>query len=242
MPNQFDVLATDYDGTIANHGRVDDATLAALRRVREAGLKLVLVSGRQRENLTRIFAAFEIFDLLVLENGGTLYEPATGHEAPLAHPPGADFVHALRSAKVEPLSVGKVVVATVQPHDVVVQRTIRALGLDYQVTMNKGAVMCLPTGIDKASGLKEALHRLRISPERAVAVGDAENDLALLEMVGVRAAVSNALPSLKAHADFVSTSDHGAGVVEVIDAMLAGRLARRDDSPPAGGSGSMTVR
>ncbi|HEY4303747.1 MAG TPA: HAD family hydrolase [Gemmatimonadaceae bacterium] len=223
----FDVLATDYDGTIAHHGKVDDATLAALQRVRDAGMKLVLVSGRERESLARTFSHFEIFDLMVLENGATLYEPSTQSELPLCDPPRADFVQALRSANVHPLSVGQVIVATVEPHHVVVLDAIRTLGLEYQVIFNKGAVMCLPSGINKASGLKEGLARLGIDPHRAVAVGDAENDHALLELAGIGAAVSNALQSLKDRADFVATRDHGAGVAELIDAMLAGNLKKR---------------
>lgn len=225
--NNFDVLATDYDGTIAHHGKVDDATLAALQRVRDAGMKLVLVSGRERESLARTFDHFEIFDLMVLENGATLYQPATRSELPLCDPPRADFVAALRDANVHPLSVGNVIVATVEPHEVTVLDAIRTLGLEYQVIFNKGAVMCLPSGINKASGLKEGLARLGIAPERAVAVGDAENDHALLELAGIGAAVSNALQSLKDRADFVATRDHGAGVAELIDAMLAGNLVRR---------------
>ena len=225
--NHFDVLATDYDGTIAHHGKVDEPTLAALRRVRDAGMKLVLVSGRERESLARTFAAFDIFDLMVLENGATLYEPATATELPLCDPPRVDFVEALRVANVHPLSVGNVIVATVEPHEVVVLETIRALGLEYQVIFNKGAVMCLPSGVNKASGLKEALARLGVAPERTVAVGVAENDHALRELAGIGGAGSNALQALKDRADFVATRDHGAGVAELIDAMLAGTLKRR---------------
>ena len=227
MTTHFDVLATDYDGTIATHGVVDDATLAALRRVRHAGVKLVLVSGRERESLARTFAHFEIFDLMVLENGATLYDPATQNELPLCDPPRVDFVTALRDANVHPLSVGNVIVATVEPHEIVVLETIRALGLEYQVIFNKGAVMVLPPGVNKASGLKRGLAYLGLAAERAVAVGDAENDHALLELAGIGAAVSNALQSLKDRADFVATRDHGAGVAELIEAMLAGNLARR---------------
>lgn len=227
MTDRFDVLATDYDGTIAHHGVVDDATLAALQRVRDAGVKLVLVSGRERGGLARTFARFELFDLMVLENGATLYDPLSRLEVPLADPPRADFIEALRDANVHPLSVGNVVVATIEPHEVVVLETIRALGLEYQLIFNKGAVMVLPPGINKASGLKEGLSRLGIAPERAVAVGDAENDHALLDLAGVGAAVANALQSLKDRADFVATRDHGAGVAELIDAMLAGNLAPR---------------
>ncbi len=87
--------------------------------------------------------------------------------------------------------------------------------------------MILPVGIDKAFGLTVALGELGIPPERVVAVGDAENDHDFLALCGFSAAVANALPALKATADLVTIGDHGAGVIEVIDDLLADRL----DSP-----------
>jgi energy-coupling factor transporter ATP-binding protein EcfA2 len=98
------------------------------------------------------------------------------------------------------------------------------------VIFNKGAVMVLPTGVNKATGLDEALHDLGLSRHNVVAVGDAENDHALLVRAELGVAVANALPALKRHADLVVTADHGAGVSQIIDRMLANDLA---DIPPA---------
>jgi hydroxymethylpyrimidine pyrophosphatase-like HAD family hydrolase len=226
-------LATDYDGTIATHGVVDDATLDALRRLRAAGRKLLLVSGRELESLAATFAHFELFDLMVLENGALIYEPATKRERPLCDPPAERFVRALRAREVHPLSVGRVIVATFEPHEQTVLAAIHEQGLEYQVIFNKGAVMVLPSGVNKATGLKEALAELAIPPERTVAVGDAENDHALLELCGVGAAVANALPALKERADLVTARDHGAGVMEVIDRMLDGSLRPHPRRAPA---------
>ena len=81
--------------------------------------------------------------------------------------------------------------------------------------------MILPTGIDKAFGLKAALQELNLTPAQTVGVGDAENDLHLLEVCGFSAAVANALPAVKAKADWVAQGVRGAGVVELIDYLLA---------------------
>ena len=56
-----------------------------------------------------------------------------------------------------PLSVGHVIAATFEPHDKVVFDTIREFGLELQVIFNKGAVMVLPSGVNKATGLVAAL-------------------------------------------------------------------------------------
>jgi len=43
----FLALATDYDGTIAHDGVVDEATVAALARLKKARRKLIVLTGRQ---------------------------------------------------------------------------------------------------------------------------------------------------------------------------------------------------
>ena len=48
-------LCTDYDGTIAHHGRVDKPTIAALEDLRASGRKLVLVTGREMVDLHQVF-------------------------------------------------------------------------------------------------------------------------------------------------------------------------------------------
>jgi HAD superfamily hydrolase (TIGR01484 family) len=217
-------LATDYDGTIATHGTVDPATLAALRRLRHAGGTLLLVTGRVMPQLCELFPELGLFHLVVAENGGLLYWPATGTEKPLCDAPEEELVRTLRERGVTPLSVGKVVVATYEPHETTVLEVIRDLGLERQVIFNKGSVMVLPSGVNKASGLSRALAELEIDAASVAGVGDAENDHALLQLCGVGAAVANALPSLKEHADLVLEHGHGAGVTELIDRMLDGTL------------------
>jgi len=236
---RYRTLATDYDGTLATHGVVDDATLDALRGAREAGIRLVLVSGRQLESLQRIFSHFELFDLMVLENGGVVYESATSRLRALCEPPLPAFLLALRERGVHPLSVGRVIVATFVPHETTVLEVIRELGLELQVIFNKGAVMVLPSGVNKATGLREALVALATDPKDVVGVGDAENDHALLEMCGIGAAVANALPALKERADYVASADHGAGVAEILDRMMADAL--RSSRPSPSGESAATV-
>jgi hypothetical protein len=112
---------------------------------------------------------------------------------------------------------------------------IRDLGLELQVIFNKGAVMVLPAGVNKATGLLAALRELRLSPHNVVAVGDAENDHSFLKLCEFAAAVANALPAVKDVADLVTTADHGAGVAELVAAMiehdLAGSRARAERRP-----------
>jgi hypothetical protein len=154
-----------------------------------------------------------------------LYQPATREEKPLAEPPPEEFIKALQERGVDPLAIGKVIVATWHPHETTVLEVIRESGLEWQVIFNKGAVMVLPSGINKAFGLSAALDEMGLSPHNTVSVGDAENDHTLLDSCGYGVAVANALPMLKEHADYVTKGERGAGVVELIDRLIASDLA-----------------
>jgi hydroxymethylpyrimidine pyrophosphatase-like HAD family hydrolase len=230
----FLALATDYDGTLATDGRAAPATVEALNRLHGAGKRLIMVTGRELADLQRTFARLDLFDAAVVENGAVVFLPRQGETRLVGPRPPAAFVQALRDKGVDPLSVGKVIIATLEPHHTTVLETIRELGLEWQVIFNKGAVMCLPPGVNKATGLTAALAELKLSPSEVVAVGDAENDHAFLSICGCAVAVANALPALKATADIVTRSEAGAGVAELIDGWLDdparafGSLARRD--------------
>jgi HAD superfamily hydrolase (TIGR01484 family) len=221
-------LCCDYDGTLATDGRILPDTVRALERLLASGRRLVLVTGRELDDLHQVCPRLDLFEYVVAENGALLYEPASRRETPLAQRPPDSFVATLRQRGVERVSAGRVIVATWEPHETTVLETIRDLGLELQVIFNKGAVMVLPAGVTKATGLRHALKRMGLSAHNAVGIGDAENDHALLASCECSAAVSNALPTLKEAADIVTRADHGAGVVELIEEMLRDDLAARE--------------
>ena len=195
---RYVALATDYDGTIALHGRVDEATLSALQRVRASGRRLILVTGRELDDLVGVFPNVDLFDRIVAENGALLYDPAARTKRPLGDPPALEFVQELTRRGVSPLSVGEVIVATWEPNETTVFEVVRDLALELQVVFNKGAVMVLPTGTNKATGLRAALDELGLSVRNTVGIGDAENDQAFLAACECGVAVANALDSVKA--------------------------------------------
>jgi hydroxymethylpyrimidine pyrophosphatase-like HAD family hydrolase len=223
MYNQ--ALATDYDGTLATDGRVDEAALAALDALRVSGRKLILVSGREQQDLLRVFPSLHVFDRVVLENGAVLIRPGQNDAIALAEPPPQVLVEALRARGVSPLSTGNVIISTWEPNETVVLEVIREHGLEHQVIFNKGAVMVLPPGVNKATGLAAALDDLRLSLHNVVGIGDAENDQAFLRLCGCAAAVANALPSIKEQADIVTSGARGAGVREIAERLVADDLA-----------------
>lgn len=222
---RYSVLATDYDGTLATDNHVNENTLAALSRLRSFGYKLILVTGRQLDELLQVFAQVDLFDYVVAENGALLYSPANRQEKLLGSQPPTEFINALRDRQVKSLSVGRVIVATWHPQETIVLETIRHMGLELQVILNKGAVMVLPSGINKATGLAAALAEMQLSPENVVGIGDAENDYDFLSVCGCSVAVANALPMLKERVDFVTNGSRGDGVIELIEKLINSDLA-----------------
>ena len=235
-------LATDYDGTLATAGRVLPPTLAALQRFIKSGRHLILVTGRELDDLLAIFPEIALFEMVVAENGALLYCPNTQKEKALHPPPPETLVQRLRKERIQPLSIGRVIIASHEPNEVPILKAIHELGLEMQVIFNKGSVMVLPSGINKATGLQVALEQLEIPQANVVAVGDAENDHAFLEWCGFSAAVANALPSLKDNADYVTQRDHGAGVEELIDFILQDNLSSvRPKKPVPAGPASVSI-
>lgn len=213
-------LACDFDQTLADMGRVAGSTLTALERLLASGRKLVLVTGRQLDDLRQIFPQVSLFERVVAENGAILFRPQTGEMKLLAEPPPQVFIDALHQRGVSPFSSGSVVVASERPEDAKILAAIRDLGLELQVIYNKGAVMVLPSGINKGTGLLVALSEMCISHHNAVAIGDAENDHALLKTCECGIAVSNAIQTLRERADLTTNAPDGKGVEEVIDRLL----------------------
>ncbi|MGE5785552.1 MAG: HAD-IIB family hydrolase [Myxococcales bacterium] len=228
---RYHLLACDYDGTIAKHGAVEPDTIAALHQVSESGRRVVLVTGRDLPDLLRVLTDASLFDWIVAENGGVLYHPETREEQLLAPEPSNELVKLLRQRGVQPLSVGRTIIATWEPNENIVLTAIRELGLELQVIFNKGAVMVLPASVNKRSGLSALLGKISISPHNCVGVGDAENDHAFLALCEFSVAVANALPALKQSVDWVATLPHGEGVRELVNHLLTNDLQSADLQP-----------
>jgi hydroxymethylpyrimidine pyrophosphatase-like HAD family hydrolase len=222
---RYSVLAVDYDGTLARDGIVPDEAVAALQRLRASGRRAVLVTGRHLDDIRSIFGAVQLFDVVVLENGALLWGPRADRVELLGPPPDGRLVEALRQRDVEPLHLGHGVIATSERNRDVVQGAIDELDLDLLTIPNKGALMVLPPGVDKASGLLAALKELGTSAASTVAIGDADNDMALLSVAALAVAVANAEPQVKAAADLVTAGGFADGVIELIDALIRDDLA-----------------
>jgi hydroxymethylpyrimidine pyrophosphatase-like HAD family hydrolase len=227
------VLACDYDGTIADGGQLTPDTLAVLARVRESGRKLFLVTGRMLDDLRSVCPGVdEVFDLVVAENGGLVYLPDRREVRRLGDEPEPRLMEALRRRGV-PLDVGAAILATDATYAEPALAAIQETGVERSLVFNKGALMLLPGGVTKGTGLAAALDHCALSAHNLAGIGDAENDHAFLSMCECAAAVADAIPALRERADIVMSAPGHRGAIEFIEqhvlhdmAELAPRLHR----------------
>ncbi|MEZ5316894.1 MAG: HAD hydrolase family protein [Vicinamibacterales bacterium] len=222
---KFCVLALDFDGTIASHDRLDPDVRAAIADLRGQGIVVLLVTGRILEDLRRVAGDLHFVDAVVAENGAVVEFTDTGYQTANGDPPPAALLDALRTEGI-PFDVGRVVVEANASEAGRLLGVIHRLELPLVLLFNRGRVMVLPQTLSKATGVRQALQILRLSPHNAVAIGDAENDHELLRACEVGVAVAWGSPALKAAADFVLPGDGPPAVAPYIRA-----LANRERVP-----------
>ena len=220
----FRAVAIDFDGTLTEGGPPSALVLSAVDSARSLGLRLLLVTGRTLPDLCQVFPdVHDHFDVTVAENGAVL-RAGDGHRR-LATPVDPELAKALQGRHIA-VQVGEVILACDAVYDAVVFEEIRRLDLDCQLIRNRGALMVVPAGVTKASGLGAGLRELGLSAHSTIAIGDAENDLALLETCELGVAVANAVPVVRQRADLVLDHADGVGIA----AFLGGPIVRGDQS------------
>lgn len=205
------VIACDFDGTGAIDGHPAPELYAALAAARAEGIVTLLVTGRVLEDVQRACEEFLPFDAVVAENGAVVHLCGLGRKIQIGSPPPDRFLGELRAQGV-PFHTGNVVVGTWEQHANKLLEVIRRFGIDAQLVFNRGALMVLPSGINKAVGIRRALDELGRSERNLIAFGDAENDVSMLVDAEVGVAAQGSVPAISALADDSIAQPGGAGV------------------------------
>jgi hydroxymethylpyrimidine pyrophosphatase-like HAD family hydrolase len=215
---KFSVLAIDFDGTTGRNDVLDPEIRGAIGELRAQGIVVILATGRILEDLRRVVGDLHFVDAVVAENGAVVVFPDSGHSTVNGEPPQDTLLAALRQEGIR-TDVGRVVVEADANEAPRILAIVRRLELPLVIAFDRGRLMVLPQTISKATGVRQALTILRLSPHNAVAIGDAENDHELLRACEVGVAVGWGSEALKASADYVLPGDGPKAVAEYVRAL-----------------------
>lgn len=270
----FRAIATDLDGTLLRSDKsISSRTRDAVLSAEDAGLTVVIATGRPPRWIAPIVEALGDRGLVVCANGAAVYDPARDElvskteidpdvaesiiddiqndfpRAVLGLEQGFAFsvdeaisesdlnlagslllpglqVGPIRSFLTKP--VLKLIVR--MPHPAppgtaeAVQAVVGTRALVTHSTDESFLELSHPS-VHKAATVERLLIESEIASAQVAAFGDMPNDLELIRWAGLGVAVENADPRLKAVADLVTASNDEDGVAQVIEEILAGKVA-----------------
>ena len=121
--------------------------------------------------------------------------------------------------------VGRVIVGAARGDEAPIREALAAAGVSRDPVYNRGALMLLPAGISKGTGVQHALRFLGLSFHDVLAFGDAENDLPFFEVCGWPACPADGMWVVKEQADLIFPGENGEAVAAaVVGPVLQGLL------------------
>ncbi|MEM4473741.1 MAG: HAD hydrolase family protein [Candidatus Bathyarchaeia archaeon] len=219
------ILATDLDGTLTRGGDdpIKPQVKESLLHLKNSGWILILATGRDREYLMRRSDIKWVFDAWVTEAGLAVYLPSEGTYRCFA---SDEWIMEIKKLTKFPFIIEKENTVAFGIHFLnVVKRELQRIEVDAIFRSNKGLVMLLPEGINKAYGVMEALKLLNVNGP-IVAIGDSEIDLELFKVARFKATVANAEEALKKEADYIASQENGDGVTEIIKSLSSQNVSQ----------------
>lgn len=133
--------------------------------------------------------------------------------------------------------INKLIIATDGPNQTKAMLWQAQQMLGTSVTLTMSAVQnqfeILPRDVSKGRAVASVARELGIDLSHVMAIGDAENDREMLELVGMGIAMGNAPERLKAVARYVTTSNDEDGVAEALEKFVLPKPAPIETAAPA---------
>ncbi len=225
----FRLLVVDIDGTITDgQRRLSLQAVEAVRRAEAAGLPVSLASGNVLPFVEAAAVLIGTSGPLIAEDGGAI---AIGREVRFLG--GREEVdRALEVLRAE-LGVvetrssrlrvaGATIERTVGVEEV--RRVLASHGFNLVAVDSGFAIHIKEPHVNKGNALRAVAESLGISTDEIVAVADGPNDVELLRCAGLGFAVANSPEEVKRAAGRVTGLPDGAGVAEIVDMILGGKI------------------
>ncbi|KKP59854.1 MAG: Cof-like protein hydrolase [Candidatus Gottesmanbacteria bacterium GW2011_GWA1_34_13] len=250
---KYKAIFLDLDGTTVKHAletlpapRVTQAINAAKKKIH-----VCLATGRSYLEVEKIFNHLDLSGPCVVANGIQIYDPITKKvikETPLDKSllPVINKVfkkyklqsyvfdgtlESMYENKANPPKILSIFSDTHLPKEIIDQ-VENELKQFSEIVVHKLISIRVPgtfmleicdKNATKLHGIIEIAKILKIQTHEMIGVGDAYNDFPLLMACGLKIAMGNAVPELKAIADFIAPSVDEDGVATVIEKFVLGK-------------------
>lgn len=207
----------DLDGTLTKGGedRITTELRSMLAQFKKTGWLLILATGRDKKYLESRDDLRSLFDGWVCEAGASIYVISTNEYKILVNDRWLQFINEIKKLECVILKENTVNLLSRECIEKV-DEVASKLGVEYKVLNNKGALLLLPSDIDKSTGLRELL-RLLDFQGFLVAVGDSEIDIEMLKNADFKASPSNADQAVREIVDYLSSRENGEGVIDILE-------------------------
>jgi len=235
------LIASDVDGTLTENGKFNPNFIATLHRLRDAGIKLLLVTGRSAGWVSALVNYLPV-EAAIAENGG-LYLQSDGYQHCLADIPNLSQHRLLLENALHRIQK---TYSHLQPS---ADNQFRLTDWTFDVDnlsdddINAIAQQCYEMGLgftystvqchiklanqDKATGLKQVLAKFYpdLEPYQVLTVGDSPNDEAMFapDHFPLSVGVANILhyqDKMRHLPKYVTQAAEFAGFVELIDLII----------------------
>ncbi|OYT60611.1 MAG: hypothetical protein B6U75_01205 [Desulfurococcales archaeon ex4484_217_1] len=219
---KIELIALDYHGTLSFKKKssiwsVSSDVIEALLKARKHGIKLAIVtsgSGKTVPENIRLLS-----DILAFENGTVFIYNG---KCVMCKPKEWNRIRELFLAEnIRPKSVGRVVLVYSITYSGKVKEIIVKHGLqDYvDIIKNVNRLVIAPKNSGKDLALRRIKETLKVKG-MVLALGDGENDVALLREADIGVAPANAVEEVKKVADYICDKANGECVKEVIENII----------------------
>ena len=224
----IEAMAIDIDGTMTYRDRkLDVAAVDAVRRAEAAGLPVVLATGNVICFAEAAAVLLGTSGPIIAEDGGIVFDRMSGREHVLGDRVEAERgLAALRRTfgdlkqtrssgmRLTGLTLERTITAE-QAMDVFSREGLRLIAVDSGF-----AIHIKDPEVNKGNALRKVASLLKISTAEIAAVGDALNDIEMLEVAGVSFAVANSDELVKRACTHVTSEPYGRGVAEAVEKVL----------------------
>ncbi|MBA4694678.1 MAG: phosphoglycolate phosphatase [Candidatus Poseidoniales archaeon] len=223
-------VAVDIDGTITDSNKkIHLGAIAALRRLEEAGIPVILATGNVRGITYGLWRFIGASGPMVCENGGVVWHPEWGDPIVRADGGRAKMAAEMVGKKLGLDSQGITTNAWRESEwclfpdedlNAINEIISNSEYSDLSVIRTGFAIHLMEPHLSKGEGLAVALAKIGLDASEILAVGDAPNDISMFEYVGHTVAVGGSFEELAAIADVLSPFPHGETFQPLVDAIL----------------------